>query len=122
MADEFYRGAKQEQIGQSIGAMRGPDMSQAQQYSDRRTKSIINGLDGLVQLGKGAAKVGKDYADKKTTEAKAKGQAEARSGVESTGSQDFWSGNAQQEAYDDVKAEVTVAGLPQFINEHMANN
>lgn len=122
MAEPFYRGAKQEQIGKEIGAMRGPDMSGAQQSSDRRTKSIIQGLDGLVTLGKGVAKVGQDYSDKKQKEAAIKGAAEAHEGKESTAKHDLFSLDSQQDAYDDVKSEVAVAGLPQYVNEHMSKN
>lgn len=122
MAGEFYQGAKQQQIGQGIGALKGPDMSQAQSASDRRTKSIINGLDGLVNLGAGAASQLQAYSAEEQKKATLKGTTEANTGVKSTASYDVFSLDAQQEAYDDVKAEVAVAGLPQFTDEHLANN
>lgn len=128
MANEFYQGAKQQQIGQGISALQGPDMSQAQQGSNRKTQSIIDGLDGLVNLGKGVAKQAQDYSEKKQQEASVKGATEANTTdkngnpIKSTAKHDFWSLDAQQDAYDDVKAENAIAGMPQFIEEHLANN
>lgn len=120
MANEFYKGpSRQEKIGANISAQRGPNMQEAIEGNNRRTKSIIQGLDSLVNM----SKAGMDkYSEIKTKEAIESGKTKAVKGEARPEDSSFWSGDAEQEAYDDVRAEGAVAGLPSFVERHMANN
>lgn len=122
MASEFYKRSQQDAQGVSQSAVAGPDMREAAQGNERRTKSIVDGLDSLVNMAAGLKKAGDIYAEGKTKEAIAKGQTAAMKGEARPESPDFWSGNAQQEAYDDVRSEGAVADLPDYVTTHMANN
>lgn len=120
MANEFYKGpSRQEKIGSNISAQRGPDMREAIEGNNRRTQSIVEGLNSLVNLGKKGVDI---YAEKKTKEAIASGKTKAAKGEARPEDASFWSGDAEQEAYDDVRAEGAVAGLPSFVEQHMASN
>lgn len=124
MAEEFYRGPqRRDQAGVNIGAVGGPNMAEAIEGNNRRTRSIINGLESLVTLGKGIGnQLQKNVADPATAAAKAKGAKEALAGQESSAGFDMWSGNAQQEAYVDVTAENMVKDMPDYSERWLANN
>jgi hypothetical protein len=120
MANEFYKGpSRQEKIGANISAQRGPNMQEAIEGNNRRTKSIIQGLDSLVNM----SKAGMDkYSEIKTKEAIESGKTKAAKGEARPEDSSFWSGDAEQEAYDDVAAEGAVAGLPSFVEQHIVDN
>jgi hypothetical protein len=122
MANEFYQRSQKDVMGVTQTAVAGPNMKEAFDGNARKTQSIINGLDSLVNLGAGAIKAGDRYAKKQTAKAVIEGQTKAIKGEARPESQDFWSGDAQQQAYDDVRGEGSVADLPDYVNRHMANN
>lgn len=122
MANDFYQRSQRDVMGTAQSAVAGPNMKEAIEGNARRTASIVNGLDSLVNLGAGALKVADKFAAKKTAQAKIEGQSKAMKGEARPDSPDFWSGDAQQQAYDDVRGEGSVADLPDYVNRHMANN
>jgi hypothetical protein len=123
MANDFYQRSQRDTGGTNQSAVAGPNMQEAIAGNARKTQSIISGLDALVSVGAAAKKhIADPYAKKKTEEAVVKGQTKAMNGEARPEDTDFWSGDAQQEAYDDVRGQGSVADLPDYVNRHMANN
>lgn len=121
MAEKFYQGARRDAIANSIGAVGGPDMSAGVDANKRRTEGLIAGLDGLVNVTSGAITAGSRIAERKTKEAVARGTATANTRDEngniiaSTASTSFWSGEAEQKAYEEVRGQNEVANLPDYV-------
>jgi hypothetical protein len=120
MANQFYK----QQVGNKEAmqsAVTGPDMQEGYKANARRAESLANAMDGLVSATKGAVTWGNKVARDKSEIAAAKGKAQANAGqANSQESEDFWSGNAQTEAYNTTRGENAVADMPQFIEKNVA--
>lgn len=120
MANDFYKNqVERKSVSQS--PVQGPDMSEGYKDASRRATSLANAMDSLVHMGKGLTNWGDKVAAEKTAAAKEKGAAEGAAGIEnSQTSSDFWSGDAQTEAYNRTRGQNAVRELPQYIQDKSA--
>lgn len=96
-----------------------PDFSEEYRNTEKRKQLMINAIEGLKSLGKGAInQFEKQVAEPAAAEAAARGSAEATAGKESTAGWSILTGNAQQDAYNKVTSRINASKLP---DAYMAN-